>query len=48
MRDILKSVSFLVLTLTPSHRDASKESFPTYQIKGMCQYRCMREGDYVP
>ena len=47
MRGSLKRASGLGLTLPPSPRDASKDSCPSYHIKGLCNSRCSRAGDHM-
>ena len=48
MWDVLKRTACLVLILTSSPHDASKEYSPSYHIKGLCNSRCRGEGDHVP
>ena len=46
--DVLKRVTGLVLTLPPNPRNASKETFPSYNNKGLLNARFRREGYHLP
>ena len=46
MRDAINWSMSLGMTLPMSPRDASKESYPSYSVKGLCNSRFWRVGDY--
>ena len=48
IRDFIKRSTILGMALDPSPHNASKESFPSYHIKGMCNSICGREGYHHP
>ena len=47
MRDVLKCILVLGLTLPPSPLNASEEACPPYHIKGVCNSRYGRAGYHV-
>ena len=46
MRDAIKQSTSLGMTLPMSPRDASKESYPSYSVKGLCNSIFWRSGYY--
>ena len=48
VRYVIKRSTILGMSLAPSPHNASKESFPYYHIKGMCNSICRREGYHHP
>ena len=48
MMDVLKRASGIWETLPPPRHDASKDSYPSYHIKGLCNSRCGRAREHVP